>query len=226
MTVWRILLYGILGLFGCVLLLLLLLLLLPITMRITGDSPWRVRVRVLGIPLTLIPTKGSFLSSKNKPKKPGKPASSPAKKLSKPAQLKEELRTAFRQDGVVATAHYLQRLAELAGQSAGKLLQAVTVERLQLRILVVVQEDAAQTALLYSRLSGVVYPAVAILERFMRIRKRDVRVEPGFLQTRGQVTADVRLRAVPVRVLWAALWFVIRYAEINDQPIKEVNRNG
>ena len=60
----------------------------------------------------------------------------------------------------------------------------------------------------------------------MRIRKRDVRVEPGFLQTRGRVTADVRLRAVPVRVLWAALWFVIRYAEINDQPIKEVNHNG
>ncbi len=226
MTAGRIVLYSVLGLLALALLLLLLLLLVPVSVCISGDSPWRVRVRVLGIPLTLVPAKDKPARTKKRSNKKAKTDQSPPKKPSKAAQIKEELRAAFRQDGVAATARYLQRLAELAGQAAGKMLRAITVDRLRLRLLVVVQEDAAETALLYGRLSGVVYPAVAVLERFMRIRRRDVRVEPGFLQTCGRVTADVRLHAVPVRLLWAALWFALRYSEINDQPTKEVNHNG
>ena len=221
MTAGRVVLYSVLGLLALVPLLLLLLLLLPVSVRITGGDVWRVRARVLGVPITLLPAR----DKPRKKKKPQTAAKAPQKKPSKAAQLKAELKTAFQRDGVAATALYLKRLAALAGQTAGKILRAITVDRLQLRLLVVA-EESADTALWYARLSGIVYPAVATLERVMPIRRRDVRVEPGFLQTEGRVTADVRLHAVPVRLLWAILWFTVRFTEMNDQPTKEVVDNG
>lgn len=225
MTAGRVVLYSVLGLLALVLLLLLLLLLLPVSVRITGGDVWRVRARVLGVPITLLPARDKPRKKKKPSKKPQTAAKAPQKKPSKAAQLKAELKAAFQRDGVAATALYLKRLAALAGQTAGKILRAITVDRLQLRLLVVA-EESADTALWYARLSGIVYPAVATLERVMPIRHRDVRVEPGFLQTEGRVTADVRLHAVPVRLLWAILWFTVRFTEMNDQPTKEVVDNG
>ena len=57
MTAGRVVLYSVLGLLALVLLLLLLLLLLPVSVRITGGDVWRVRARVLGVPITLLPAR-------------------------------------------------------------------------------------------------------------------------------------------------------------------------
>lgn len=227
MTAGRVVLYSVLGLLALVLLLLLLLLLVPVSVRITGGDVWRVRARVLGVPVTLLPAKDKPRKKKKPSPKAKKSAQPPPKKLSRAARLKEELQAAFRRDGVAATALYLKRLAALAGQTAAKILRAITVDRLQLRLLVAMEEPA-DTALLYARLCGVVYPAVATLERIMPIRRRDVRVEPGFLQTQGRVTADIQLHTVPVRLLWALLLFAVHFTDLNNenQPTKEESGNG
>lgn len=224
MTAVKVVLFSLLGLVGLV----ILLLVMPVYLSVAGHGTWRVRVRILGIPVTLFPRK-----SKPRQAKKSKPKSASQKdaagKPSKADRLTAELREAFRRDGVAATAAYLKRLAALAGQTAGRMLRAVTVDKFSVR-LIVAAEDPADTALQYGRLCAVVYPSVAVLEQAMRIRRREVRVEPGFLQAAGQVEADIRLHTVPLRLLWALLIFIIRYAqETNDrtsEPTKEVTEDG
>lgn len=224
MTAVKVVLFSLLGLVGLV----ILLLAIPVYVSVTGHGDWRVRVRILGIPVTLFPRKSKpQQAKKSKPKSASKKDA--AGKPSRADRLTAELREAFRRDGVAATAAYLKRLAALAGQTAGRMLRAVTVDRLHLR-LVIAAEDPADTALQYGRLCAVVYPSVAVLEKAMRIRRRDVRVEPGFLQIAGQVQADIRLHTVPLRLLWALLIFVIRYTketnDITSEPTKEVTEDG
>lgn len=227
MTAGRVVLYSVLGLLALALLPLLLLLLVPVSVRITGGDVWRVRARVLGVPVTLLPARDKPRKKKKPSQKVKKSAQSSPKKPSRAAQLKEELQAAFRRDGVAATALYLKRLALLAGQTAGKILRSITVDCLHLRLLVATEEPA-DTALLYARLCGIVYPAVATLEQIMPIRRRNVRVETSFLQTKGCVTADIRLHTVPVQLLWALLLFAVHFSEWNNdtQLTKEERSNG
>ena len=144
------------------------------------------------------------------------------KRLSKTEELLELLR----EDSLTGTLQFLKDVAVLLGRAVGRVLRSVTVTHLQLHLLVATG-DPADTAQQYGQVCGVLYPCLAIIEQKMRVRRRDVRVEPNFLLDTGAARFDIRLRMSLGRLLCvivALLWgFMIIDAKEQFQDNKEVN---
>ncbi len=212
--------YGLLGLLGLVLLLVLLILFVPVYVRLVYDGELCLAVRILGIPLTVLPTQ-------DKPKEP-KPKKSPrasGKKPSKVQEFKTMLTTSFREDGVAATVSYLGELARLAGSAVGDALRAITVDKLHLDMLIATG-DAGDTAVRYGQVCSALYPALAAISLKVRVRRQELRVEPNFLLEKSAAYADVRLRVSVYRVVGAGLKFLVKYFMLNATDIKEETKDG
>ena len=205
-------LYSLLGL----LVLLMVVLSVPVYGRVAYDGTFSVRIRVLGVPITLVP----------QPKTEKKTAKSSTKeKEQKPSKLKE-LSDLMKQDDVAGTLHFLGEVAALAGKTVGRLLRSITVNRLDLQMRIAT-DDPSVTAQRYGQICGVLYPALALIERWVRIRRRHMRVEPNFLLTDTAVRFDIRLQVSLWRLLGAAvalLWgFLMIKEQSNPQITKEVS---
>ncbi len=215
-------LYILLGLAALLVLLLLAVLFLPLYARIGYNGELTVKLWVLGIPIPLLP---DTFAEEKKPKKQAKP---PARKPSKAQQLKQELSSSFSRDGVQATLDYLGKLAAIVGKAVGRLLRAVTVDKLQLEICVATGEPA-DTAVRYGQVCFALYPALTAISGAVRIHHRQLRVEPNFLLENGGVYADIRLHVWMFRVAGAAITLLWRYMMLNDDistDHKEVMTNG
>lgn len=209
-------LYSLLGLLA----LLIVLLSIPVYGRLSYDGDLSARVWVLGIPITLMP----------RPEPASKPASAQSssgkkQKEKKPSKLKE-LAELMKQDDLSGTLHFIGEVAALAGKTVGRLLRSITVNRLDLQMRIAT-DDVATTAQRYGQVCGVLYPALAIIERWVRIRRRDLRVEPNFLAEESAVRFDIRLQVSLWRLLGAAvalLWgFLVIKEQSNPQNKKEVS---
>ena len=215
-------LYILLGLLG----LLLLLLAVPVYGRLTYDGDLRATVRVWGIPITLLPWERS---TPPLPKKKMKKSSAPKKKQEKKPSKWQELTAMFREDGPAATLYYLRELAKLAVQAAGRLLNAVTVDHLRLQM-VIADEDSSVTAVRYGQVCSLVYPSLAAVETRVRVRHRQVRLEPNFLLGKSRLTLDIRFHIRVWQALWAAFVLFIRFVMMKetDETVnyKEVTHNG
>ena len=186
-------------------------LLVPVYARVRYDGTLTVRVRVWGIPITLLPS--DEVEEADKPTAPIQ-----QKKPSKAAALKRELARSFREDGVGATLHYLGELGMMASRAVGKLLRAVTVDGLRLEMRISAA-DAADTAVRYGQVCAALYPTLALIERAVRVRRREVRVEPNFLTESSAAFADIRLHIWVYRAVGAAIALLWRYLTMNKEGL-------
>ncbi len=198
-------LYILLGLLG----LLVLVLAVPVYGRVTYDGDLRAKVRVLGIPITLLPQEEKPAAEPKKSAKKKADTKKKKKQEEKPSKW-QELTAMFREDGPAATLHYLCELAKLAGQAVGRLLKAVTVDRLSMELLVATG-DPADTAVRYGQVCAALYPALAGIESRVRVRRRHLRVEPNFLLEKSDLALDLRLHIRVWQALWAALVLLVKF---------------
>lgn len=201
-------LYVVLAVLGA----LLLILLLPVFAHIHYEGELQVRLRVLGIPFTLYP-RPQKEAEKKKPRRALR--RSARKKQGKKAGKKEKeglpsVAAMLKEDGVGGTVHYLSEMAALVKTAAVRVLRAITVRSLMLR-LTIGGEDAAQTAIRHGAVCGAVFPALAVLEGAMRVRRREVQVTPDFVYGESRVLLDMRLSAMPLRLLAAAIGLILGF---------------
>ncbi len=185
--------------------------------RITYDGALSARMWVLGIPFTILP--------KEKTEKKKRPAKKGAATKKKPSAV-QELAALLKQDDIGGTLHFLGGVAALAGKTIGRLLRSITVSQLDLQIRIAT-DDVAVTAQRYGQVCGVLYPSLAMIERWVRIRRRHLRVEPNFLMETSAARFDIRLHVSLWRLLGAALallWgLIVLKEESNSQITKEVS---
>ncbi len=187
--------------------LVLIILLIPVYGRVTFDGDLTVRIWVLGVPITLMP--------RPQPKSTATPKKG-RKKKDKPSKL-QELADLLRQDDLAATLQFLSDLTALLKRSVGRLLRSITVDRLELQMCIATG-DPADTAQRYGQVCGVLYPALEWIGRAMRIRRRQLRVEPNFLLETSRVRFDLRCHLSVLRLTGAALallWGLLLLREEN-----------
>lgn len=213
-------LYILLGLLAFVLVLLLLVLFVPVYGYIAYDGELKAQIRVLGIPITLLPT----------PEKPAeRPSAKKRPKDAKPSKAKElvnELTRSFREDGVAATLEYLGALAKAVGQAVGRVLRSIVADKLKLEMLIV-GADAADTAIRYGQVCSVLYPSLTAISDVVRVRCRDVRVEPNFMVEKSDARFDIRFHVWVFRLVGAVIALLIRMLLSKDSITdKEVTNHG
>lgn len=203
-----------------ILVLIVLLLAVPVRLRVKYADELAVRLWVLFVPIKLLP-------QKEKPEKP------PKKKESKPKQEKKEpakkekeknkkekdfldlKRHAreLKQNGVAAAVAWLKEVVALILKTADRLLHSITVTKLVARV-DVAGEDAAQTALTYGKLCAGVFPALAVVESKLKVKKQDVVLAPAFCLEETQFAFDVRLKISVWRIVLAALLLLVSYIRL------------
>lgn len=214
--------YSLLGLLALIVVLVLAVLFVPVSGRVAYDGEFRLKIRVLGIPITLAP---SDKKERKKPKKAKSKRKASSPKEAKPSKW-QEIKELLKQDSLGSTLSFLKEVAGLAGRTANRALRAITIREMRLHLLVA-SEDAATTAQRYGQVCGLVYPTVALIEQKVCVRRREVRVEPNFLLEQGAARFDVRFRIKIWRLLGAGftlLWGVLTLREKEyPQNTKEVS---
>ena len=188
----------------------LLIALAPITLRAAFDGELLVRLRIYGIPYTIAPRK-KRTRAKAAGRKSGK-ISKKAIKADKKRRKNDPLSISqmLKEDGVGAVLAYLKGMASLMNTLVRRILNAITVDRFHLS-LTVAGGDAAETALLHAAACSIVFPTLSSMQYVLKIRRREVRIQPDFVNGENQASFDIRLRSCPARILWAGLRFLVAY---------------
>lgn len=192
-----------------ILLTLLLLLLLPIGARFRFDGESRLTVRYAGIPVWRFSSEKAAKKAKKRAKAPPSGTEKKPKKAKKSRAL-SELTAQLKEQGASAVVAFVKELARLLTTTAKRLLRTLHFGRCTVRV-AVATPDAAETALRYGKLCGVLYPAQATVTHFLRIRRLDFAMKPDFLREKDEVQADIRLWALPLSLLWAAVRTLFAY---------------
>ncbi len=194
----------------------MVVLLIPITGRVVYDGALLAQIRVLGVSVPVYPR-----AAQEKSAHPGRNR----RQSDKPSKW-QELKDLLKQDDVEGTLHFIGGIARLAGRTVGRLLRAVTVTHLQLQMLIAT-DDPAYTAQRYGQVCSILYPALELIGHTVRIRRRQLRVEPNFLLEKSCARFDIRFRVSVWRLTGAALallWgFLLLREEDKPQMNKEVS---
>lgn len=214
-------LYSLLGLIA---LIIIVLLFVPIYGRITYDGELDMRFRLLGFPVSLLPRFEKRLTKRSHPSK-GKTAREKRleKREEKTLDRLTEIVYLIKQDDVGGTLHFLVEVAKLAAKTIGRILRSVRVKQLDLQILVGA-ENPDVTAQRYGQVCSVLYPALAGIEHVVRIRRRNVQVEPNFLLEQSVVRFDIKLRVSIWRLLVAIIGLLVGTLLIEEQDDPQITK--
>lgn len=194
--------------------LVLVVLSVPVTGRITYDGTLTARIRVLGVPVPLYPR--PLQEDVPQPKRKRR------SKADKPSKW-QELKDLLKQDDVAGTLHFISGVARLAGRTVGRLLRSITVTRLQLQLLIATG-DPADTAQRYGQVCGVLYPALELIGQQVRIRRRQLRVEPNFLLEQGSARFDIRFRVSVWRLTGAGMALLWGFLLLREDDRPQINK--
>ncbi len=178
---------------------LLLILIIPLHMQVSFDGQLSLRLRYLFFTYSLYPRP-------EKKKKKFKQKKVKKKKEIELSRTEEMLQS----EGVAAVISYYIKLAQIIKTAALGLFRTITVDKLKLNIKVA-SDDAAETAINYGQLCAAVYPVHALIESSVRVRSRSINIAPDFLNNEDQVSGEIRLHVLPLRVLLVLLLFFIGY---------------
>ena len=171
-------------------------------------------LKVLIFEFTLVPFEKKEKKKRKKkvPKKKKEKTETKSKKEKKPSLIKK---LSYKK-GVEGLFSMLSEIVKLASSTLKGLFTSIVIERFDLS-LTVVGEDAADTALKYGKLCGVVYSAVAVICSTAKCEDYNVNVVPDFddeakMKTSAHAQFYIRVYHILKYGLKAALkLFVIRY---------------
>ena len=193
-----------LSVIGGIFLIFAIVLACPVIADIQFKDSFVVKIKVLGIPITVFPQKE-------------KPQSEEKKK--KPKEEKEKTGKFSKIKGILESkglSGLLDFFKELAGVAAGtgkKLFSHLVIYQLSVDISIS-NEDAAKTAIQYGQARAVVYPAMSMITTVAKCKQSHVCVIADFDDKKTK--ADFRLKAGmrPIFVLTAGISGLIRLIKV------------
>lgn len=181
------------------LLLLLLLLLLPIRVRVRYDGTFRLWAGLGAVDFLILPLK-------KKSKKPKLQTEKTKKKKRLKTNKSKKQTQKFTLDEIFS-------YARLILDALGKLKRRLVIRHLELA-LNVGGRDAGTAALTYGRIAAGISALYPILQRNLRIRKTDIRVDAALEQTEINAVADIAVAACPLRLLVAAMVILMEFLKV------------
>lgn len=192
---------------------LIVLLLLPVHTRARFDGALQVWCGIGPVSLRIFPLKKKPKQQKKKSETQNTEESQKKKRAkSKP---KKKL-----------TLEILCDFIRLGAQALGKLRRRIVIRNLICH-LVISDNDAAATALLYGKIAAAVSTLYPVLDRNLRIHHTDISVDADFEKQKSTILLDIKLAVCPLRLLISAVILLLQFLKIyrkmkvTDQPIEE-----
>ncbi len=180
-----------------VLLGILLLLLLPLTARFRFQGEGHLTVRYAGIPVYVYSTVQNEDTQTKTVKR------TKQKKKEKGGTVKR-VTTQLKEGGAADVLSLLQEGIRFVEGIGRRLFRTLHFGHCFVGVRLGGSE-AADIAIRYGKFSGPIHSARSVLLSLLRIRRLELVMRPDFLAEKDIVTADIRVRACPLRLLWVAL---------------------
>ena len=198
------------------LLLIGLLLIIPIKIHILIDEDFKVDLKYIFVKFRLFPEK------KNKGKSKSKQDKATGKK---PSAIKEFTKNLIAQKGIVEAIKEIASIIKEMLVPFGPFLAKTTLNITDLTI-VVASTDAARTAIEYGAVTGFVYDLLAVIDKKVILKKKNVKVYSDFLNDRPWVRANISLGVKPITVFPLIKSLVKVYMDRILKPQNATIKNG
>lgn len=186
--------------FGCILLLIVLFLMAPVIVHIDSVPKLTITVRYFWFKKGILPKDEEKVAKKKK---------APRAKTKKKKKDREKGTFSYT---LLELLDLLQKLQQRISPAMRRLLRRTSLAKLRLRM-VVVGEDAAETAIKFGKVNAQVFAAVALLEGTIRLKAEQIEVVPGFGAEQGEISYSGVVRFVPLALLIAgaqiAFWGLV-----------------
>lgn len=200
-----------------VLALVLALLLCPVVVQIEFSGAFVIKLRVLGIPITVFRQKTRDTAEKKSPEAPEKKK----EKSGKFAVFGDILK----REGLLALLDFLKELASISAGTGKRLLKHIHWRKFSV-LLAIGGQDAAKTAVQYGQACAVVYPAAGVLTALSDCSQTHVGVIADFKA--GKTKAEVCLKADirPIFVLTSGVSGLIKLIKAYRTKIAGTKHDG
>lgn len=181
--------------FGCILLLLILLLLVPVFVVFDKNLEFSVTLKYFWFKRNILPKKKTETKEAEKPDEDREPKEKKKKKKELPATPQEiwEL---------------LQKLIPRLTPPVRRLLRRTTIAKFRLRM-IVVGDNAADTAIKFGKVNAAVFSFVAVVNRIVTLKVKQIDIIPGFGADLSETSCSGEIRLVPLALLIAGVQFAI-----------------
>lgn len=190
-------LYIIAGIF----LFLFLLLMIPVSFYFKFDGEPELILKYLFIKIRLVPPKEKPQKQKGKPKEDKK---QPEKK---PEEKENVLKKLYKKRGLDGLLEIIGETMSIVKNTSIRILKHTLIRKLKIDLLIV-GDDAADTAMKYAYVCSAVYPAVSFIDSNMNLRRKEIDIEAGFNKRETRAFAEARVSIRP----WFALGAIISAA--------------
>ena len=186
-----------LSVIGGIFLIFAIVLACPVIVDIQFKDSFVVKIKILGIPITVFPQKEKTQSEEEK------------EKTGKFSKIKGILES----KGLSGLLDFFKELAGVAAGTGKKLFSHLVIYQLLVDI-AISNEDAAKTAIQYGQACAVVYPAMSMITTVAKCKQSHVCVIADFDDKKTK--ADFRLKAGmrPIFVLTAGISGLIRLIKV------------
>lgn len=106
--------------------------------------------------------------------------------------------------GLIGLIGLFEDIIRLMKSNIINIFKSINVDKFDLNVSIVT-EDSAGTALLYGRLSGVVYTALSSMQYIFKINDYNINLSPDFTGKKTTIDFDTELHIRPIKILFNAI---------------------
>lgn len=201
---------------GAIVGLLLILLFLPITIDVSYDSEFLIKIKYSGI--TVFDNKKNEKKQKNKSKKQSKPQE-------KSAKTKKDnffIRT-YKQKGLMGTIKYFSAILKIVLKKLVWLVKRFKFRRFKFD-LTVATSDAADTAIKYGEVCAATYPVFALLQSVADFKSKDINISADFDKSKWEFKGSILVKTSAINWIIAGISVLIEIFKIQRKESEENER--
>lgn len=187
----------------CVIAVTLILLCIRVVAVINYEEEFSFTIKWLFIKFVLYPPK----PKKEKPEKKKKEPKEEKKKKEK-SKKANPFSEFYHNQGVSGVLDLISSAVSAVKGMFRRLFKAVVIRDLTI-YLRVTGEDAAQTAIAYGKMCAAVFPAVGVVSSVVKMKNRDIRIEPDFQGGPAKASFSMIAAVIPLKVLAAAIILLV-----------------
>ncbi len=183
---------------GGILIFIFLILMMPISFRFKYEGEPELFLRYLFIKIRLVPPK----EKKNKPPQQEKEQKKPEEKKKK--KEKSPFKILYEKQGLDGLLNIAKEAAAIVTNTSSGILRHTVIGKLKID-LVIVGDDAADTALKYGYACTGIYPAVSVIDSNMKLKRKEIDIAAGFNEPEMKIFVESKASIRPLFLLGTAI---------------------
>ncbi len=200
--------WTLLGILVGVVALIVLLLCVPLRVKLEYLETFRVRVYLFGCIRVF-----SYRADEEKEEEPEEEEPKTTATKSDKSSFWQELKALKQREGVGGVIAFFKQLLSIATGALKRVAHSITIRRLSLFVRVG-GEEADAVANNHGRICAVLFPILGALSGVLRIRRKQVVVQPDFLADKTTARMRMIVWVWPFGILMAAIGAMIKFAMV------------